>query len=217
MEFEAKNRPKTMQQWLAFLEPPIQPKISRSSKTQVNSQLKTLQVVGSFVAHTMPWGNPFVKRTIPWGWLVWNASIYAAIGTILEVAAAPRVLVAGANFLAGAWALGIAGRWAIAWATTATTLWLLGVVWFIGVTLYAINSLFGLAWGIFVILAFLGTWFFALDKVEAMIRAWTHAWNITKKDLLNSSSFSKQHTFLILAITNWLGLFLGKLLYKLLR
>lgn len=108
MALEAKDRPQSMQAWLAMLEapkamppPPVEPVHKKEvvrPKAKPNSE-------------AIP-GKPATKSPsiIPWGWLVGVLLIYLLIGYLLPA----NNSVAWA--VAWAWAVAVAGAWAVAWA-----------------------------------------------------------------------------------------------------
>ncbi|MFN6536866.1 MAG: serine/threonine protein kinase [Nostoc sp. EkiNYC01] len=125
MALEAKDRPQSMQVWLAMLEapkatppPPVKP-VHRTEA--VRPKVKLLEPISS---------KPSTKssRIIPWGWLIGVLLSYLLIGyllaasnapyTIWAVAVAVTVAWAGAGAGAGAWAWAGAGAWAVAVAVT---------------------------------------------------------------------------------------------------
>jgi tRNA A-37 threonylcarbamoyl transferase component Bud32 len=210
VEIKAKDRPKTMANWLELLQMP-------ATKQELDSASNTLQAVFTLITHTVPWGNPLAlqRKLIPWGWLVWSATLYLSIGAILTALTVPRAISAGAVFLAIAWGLAIAGTWAITWLFSLTFVWLISVVVAIGFALASFQGILGWVWGVTVIIGTILVWLFASDRVETIFRMLVTAWSKSKDDLLRS--FSPAHAFLILAGTNIGSFQLGRFLYNFLR
>ena len=218
MEIEDRDRPKSMQAWLAMLEPPVvtPPK----SESTLLSQTKTIEALATFARNTIPYGDPanLSKKIaeVPWGWLVWNGTVYAMIAVGFEVLGLPlRILIAAPYILGIAWALGLSNNWAVSWALIFTVLWFLGVLWAIGVALAGINLWIGICFGIAAVSITILIRIFAFYFVEDMIRWWSTNWSKTKSAL--QKSFSPQHGFLILLASSWIGLRLGWLLYRYFR
>lgn len=217
MEIEDRDRPKSMQLWLAMLEPPV---IQPEPVPPLSSQIKTIEAIATFMRNTIPYGNPanLGKKLaeVPWSWLVWNSTIYAAIKVGFELLGSPhRILIAAPIFLGAAWALGVAGNWAINWALTLTICWFLGILWVIGTALVGINLWLGVAFGVAVITIPILVRMFAFHVVEGAIQWWSTNWNKTKSSLLKA--FTPQQSFLILCASSWLGLLLGWFFYRYFR
>lgn len=210
MEIKAKDRPKTMENWLELLQIP-------QTRQELDSAGNTLQAVFTLITHTLPWGNPLTlqQKNIPWGWLVWSATMYLTIGAVLTALTLPRAISAGAVFLAIAWGLAIAGQWAIIWLFSLTSVWVISVVAAIGFALASIHITLGWAWVVTAIVGTILVWLFASDWVEKAFRLLVTAWSKSKDDLLKS--FSAAHAFLILAGVNIGSFQLGRFLYNFLR
>ncbi|OKH39938.1 serine/threonine protein kinase [Nostoc calcicola FACHB-389] len=105
MALEAKDRPQSMQVWLAMLEAPKAtppPPVNPVHRTEaVRPKVKLLEPISS---------KPSTKssRIIPWGWLIGVLLSYLLIGYLLAASNAPYII--------WAWAVAVAGAWAVAWA-----------------------------------------------------------------------------------------------------
>jgi serine/threonine-protein kinase len=181
MALEAKDRPQSMQAWLAMLEapkamppPPVEPDY-------------TIEVVG-------PTTNPESEATpdrpatkspkiIPWGWLVGVLLGYLSMGYLSARYNATYIVSA------------VAWAWALAWAWS----WARAVAWVVAAAVVVVGVTTGIVAGATVVALVL-----ALGVV-----AWFWAWAVATDEL--QKSFSKFHTFLILASTSSLSLGLGRL------
>ncbi|MEH1787556.1 MAG: serine/threonine-protein kinase [Nostoc sp.] len=181
MALESKDRPQSMQVWLAMLEEPkatLPPPVDRVHRKEVVRPKAKLN------SEAIP-EKPATKspRIIPWRWLVGVLFSYLLIGYFLAVSNAPYIAVAVAWAVAWAaavgWAAAVVG--ASAWAAVVA----------VAGTVAAVGAVAGTVAG--------AVWVLVLVLVPAV--AWTG-------DELRKS-FSKVHTFLILASTSSLGLGLG--------
>ncbi|WP_244919372.1 hypothetical protein [Nostoc commune] len=173
MALEAKDRPQSMQVWLAMLEAPKAtppPPVDRVHRKEVLPSKAKLSLKP--ILRVKPTTKP--PRIIPWGWLIGVLLSYLLIGYLLAAFNAPHIIWAWAWAVAGAWA--VAEAVAVAWAVAG-------------------------AWASAVAVA--GAW--AVAWAVAVAGAWAMA--VAGDKLLES--FSKFHTFLILASTSSLGLGLG--------
>ncbi|MBE8992014.1 serine/threonine protein kinase, partial [Nostoc sp. LEGE 12450] len=124
MALEAKDRPQSMQAWLAMLEAPKAtppPPVDRFHRTEaVRPKAKLNSEAIPVKATTKP------PRIIPWGWLIGVLLSYLLIGYLLAASNAPYIIwawvgagaVAVAVALAVAWAVAVA--LAVAWAGALT-------------------------------------------------------------------------------------------------
>lgn len=198
MALEAKDRPQSMRAWLEMLEvskaepPPrvepvhrkevVRPKAKSESKTTLHKPATKL------------------TRTIPWGLLTGSLVFYGLIGYLLALSHAPLWVGAWAAVLAAVLAVAMGEeRNAMAEAGTARAVtWAMGVAmaiagpWAMGVAGAVAGAEAG-AWVMACAMSMAGTLFLFPpgDKLE--------------------QSFSKFHTFLILAGTSGLGLSLERL------
>ncbi|MBH8571965.1 serine/threonine protein kinase [Nostocaceae cyanobacterium CENA369] len=179
MALEANDRPQSMQAWLAMLEAP------KATSPPPVKPVYRKEVVRS---ETKPnpeavLGEPATKspRIIPWGWLVGVLLSYTFLGYLLVALNALHIVWA----VVGAWAwvrraVAGAGAWVV-----------VGAVAVAGAVAWAWAVAGAVAWAVG------GTW----------AVAWTVAGALAEDKL--QKSFSKFHTFLILASTSSLGLGLG--------
>ncbi|MDZ8029592.1 serine/threonine-protein kinase [Nostoc sp. DedSLP04] len=192
MALEAKDRPQLMQAWLAMLEAPKAtppPSVAPVHKKEVvRSKAKLLEPIPS---------KPSTKssRIILWGWLIGVLLSYLLIGYWLAVSNAPYIIwvVAGAWAVAGAVAVAVAVAWA--WAGAGAVAWAVAVA---------------VAWAVVVGMPLDLVVFVAV--AVAVTAAWAVAMVLAGNEL--QKSFSKFHTFLILASTSSLGLGLGWLAHR---
>ncbi|MBC1240733.1 serine/threonine-protein kinase [Nostoc sp. 2RC] len=216
MALEAKDRPQSMQAWLAMLEAPkVMPllPIEPVHRTQiVHPRVKLKPEVNP--------NKPAIKltKTIPWGWLNGSLVLYGLMGYVLTASSNPFEAVGGSVGLfltVGLFAymaydslpndkfwdriiepIFSATLWSMVWTVAVTVVWvgILAVVW-AGIWAGIWSEVgFGLVnWVYAVVLGLGGTstmvWIVAADKLR--------------------KSFSKVDTFLILASTSSLGLGLG--------
>ncbi|MEH2170160.1 MAG: serine/threonine-protein kinase [Nostoc sp.] len=191
MALEVEDRPQSMQAWLAMLEapkatpPPPVESVHRKEVVRSKAKLNLEPILD----------KPDTKspRVIPWGWLIGVLLSYLLIGYSLATSNASSI------FWAGAVAVAVAGAWAWAVAWIGTGVWALAWGWAMnravtGAVTGAVTMAQVLAW--------------AVAIVVAMALAWTGPGDKLQK------SFSKFHTFLILASTSSLGLLLGWLGHK---
>ncbi|MGF1991316.1 MAG: serine/threonine protein kinase [Nostoc sp. ZfuVER08] len=194
MALEAKDRPQSMQAWLAMLEAPKATFLPLFNPEIVPSKAKLLEPIPS---------KPSTKssRIIPWGWLIGVLLSYLLIGYLLAVSNAPYII------LALALALALAFAWAWAWAFDWP--WAMPVA---GVVFAGVAAAAGVAAGVAAAAA--GVVFAAVAVIGAMSGAvgWAMAGLLVGDKLLES--FSRFHTFLILASTSSLGLGLGWLMVR---
>ncbi|WP_445629572.1 serine/threonine protein kinase [Nostoc sp. DSM 114167] len=189
MGLEAKDRPQSMQVWLNMLEAPKAtppPSVAPVHKKEVvRPQVKLKSKATS--------DKPATKspRIIPWGWLIGVLLSYLLVGYLLATSNVSYIIWAWAVAVAWAWAGAVAWAWAWAWAVAGTGAWA-----------WAWTG----AWAVAVAWAWAGAW------AVAGAGAWAGAVAVAGNKLLES--FSKFHTFLILASTSSIGLVLGWLGHK---
>ncbi|MEH1834656.1 MAG: serine/threonine-protein kinase [Nostoc sp.] len=203
MALEAKDRPQSMQVWLAMLEepkatpPPLIEPIHRQEVVYSIAKL-SLEAIPSKPATKSP-------RIIPWDWLVGVILSYLLIGYSL----------CASNALYIVWAWVVAGAVAMAWAVAK------GVAKGMGV-----GKAWTMAWAVFfawscVYVAVIGP--LAGDVPVPKAKAEAASWVMLRFQIVATAgsvavavagvelqkSFTKVHTFLILASTSSLGLGLG--------
>jgi serine/threonine-protein kinase len=181
MALEAKDRPQSMQVWLAMLE---EPKATPPPDVDPVHKKEVVRPKAELNSEAIP-EKPATKspRIIPWGWLVGVLFSYLLIGCYLAMSNASYIVwittvacaVAGAVACAVAGADAVFGAGAVAWLLGAAVVRMAGPVSVVG----------SVAGPVCVACAVAG----AGDKLR--------------------KSFSKVHTFLILASTSSLGLGLG--------
>ncbi|MBE9000124.1 serine/threonine protein kinase [Nostoc sp. LEGE 12447] len=186
MALEAKDRPQSMQAWLAMLEapkakpPPLVDPVHRKEVVPSKAKLPSKPIL------VKPTTKP--PRIIPWGWLVGVLLSYLFTGYLLAAFKAPYIIWAVAVAVAEAWA--VAWAKAVAWAGLVA--WAGFVAWTV-----AVSSTVAWAWA----------WAWAWAVSLTVVGAWALALAVAGDKLLES--FSKVNTFLILASTSSLGLGLG--------
>ncbi|MCC5598413.1 serine/threonine protein kinase [Nostoc favosum] len=180
MALEAKDRPQSMQVWLAMLEAPkvTPPPLSYKALKLIRRYVYRKKVVRPKTNLNLK-ANPGKAATkspkiIAWGCLTFVLLSYLLIGYLLAASNASYILWAWAVAWACVWAVAWAGAWAVAWAVT----WIWACAW-------------------------VGAW------AGAWVLAGAVAWAIAIAGNELRKSFSKVHTFLILASTSSLGLGLG--------
>ncbi|MEH1824012.1 MAG: serine/threonine-protein kinase [Nostoc sp.] len=184
MALEAKDRPQSMQVWLAMLEAP---KATPPPPVDLVHRKEVVRPKAKLNSEAIP-DKPATKspRIIPWGCLVGLLFSDLLIGYFLAAFNAPYTvwILAGAVvwILAGARAWGLAWAWAVAVAVAGA--------WGVAVAAW------GVAWSVGCAMA----WAVAVFGVVAET-------DIAQKRL--RKSFSKVNTLLILASTSSLGLGLG--------
>ncbi|MEJ6481588.1 serine/threonine-protein kinase [Nostoc punctiforme UO1] len=181
MALEAKDRPQSMQAWLAMLEapkatppPPVDP-VHRKEVVPSKAKLPSKPIP------VQPTTKP--PRIIPWGWLIGVLLSYLLVGYLLAASNALYIILAVA--VAVAWAGTVVGSGVVGpgvGAGVGVWAWVAAVVWAVAVAV---------AWA----------------GAVAWVVAWVVAVPRAGDKLLES--FSKFHTFLILANTSSLGLGLG--------
>ncbi|BAY12523.1 serine/threonine protein kinase [Calothrix sp. NIES-2098] len=179
MALEAEDRPQSMQAWLAMLEAP------KATPPPSVESVHRKEVVRSKakLLELIP-SKPSTKsfRIIPWSSLISVLLSYLLLGYLLAASNAPYII----------WAVAVAG--AVAWAVAAAV----AVPWAVAA-----------AGAVAVVVVGAGVVAWAVAGVVAGVVAWAAAAaaTVVGEDLLES--FSKFHTFLILASTSSLGLGLG--------
>jgi serine/threonine protein kinase len=211
MSVKAKNRPKNITKFLQYLEKPMTPPPSPQNSSS-SSTYKTVKVLLKTVGFEE---NLSTQKTIPWAWLVWNATIYTAISALFAAVVIPRFLVLGLWILAISWGVAIMGEWAWQWASFLTLAWLTSAMIVVGTVLYGVANWLAIAYGVVLLAIFIYLWRSGNDLLKSIFRKWKTTWNLTSSNL--RSSFSSQHSFLILAGANILGILLGRFLYVFLR
>ncbi len=197
MALESKDRPQSMQAWLAMLEPskamPLTPfKLVHTKEVVASKGKRNLEAVVSKPATKSP-------RIIPWGWLVSVLLTYLLIGYLLAALNAPYIVLA----VAVAWAVVVAVN--SAGAVTST-----GGVALAGALAVAVAMAAFWAGGVGWAVAMVVVWAVAWTGPVAVLVALPVSW---AGDELQKF-FSKFHIFLILASTSSLGLGLGWLGHK---
>ena len=215
MSIKAKDRPKTIEAWLKFLESQVMKTFAaqppKNSKSGSNSK-----TVKAFLLKTVGFDeNLPTKKEIPWAWLVWNATIYTSISALFAALVVPKFLVLGLWLLAIAWGVAIAGNWALQWAAFLSLAWLASAIIVIGTILNGIASWVAIIYAIVLIGGAIAILRSGDDGIKSIIRKSTTIWNRTSSDL--RKSFSGKHSFLILAGANLFGIILGRFLYGFLR
>ncbi|MDZ8064865.1 MAG: serine/threonine-protein kinase [Nostoc sp. DedQUE08] len=187
MALEAKDRPQLMQVWLAMLEAL---KATPPPSVDLVHKKEVVRSKAKLNSEAIP-GKPATKspRIIPWGWLVGVLLSYLLIGYLLAALKASYIVWAVAVTVASAWAVAVtvASTWAVAVAMA-------GAV----------------AGAVAVAVAGAG----AVIEVIFWVVAWVVVWVVAEAGDELRKSFSKVHTFLILASTSSLGLGLGWLAHK---
>lgn len=203
MALEAKDRPQSIQEWLAMLQaskatppPPVE---SVHRKEVVRPEVKLKSEATS--------DKPAIKspRIIPWGWLVGVLFSYLLIACLLSESNAPYIV----------WALVVAVAMALTWAgfTAMASAWALFM---------AMAGAW--AWTVAWVVAMVGTvtWARAVDWAGFMdwaglmawewSAAWIVAWAVAVAGDKLLKSFSRFDACLILAVTSGVGLGLRWLL-----
>ncbi|MEH2145556.1 serine/threonine protein kinase [Nostoc sp.] len=200
MALEAKDRPQSMQAWLAILETP------KATPPPTVEPVHRIEVVRSEVKPNSEaiLGEPATKspRIIPWGWLVGVLFSYLLIACLLTESNAPYIVwalvVAVAVALTWAGFMATARAWALFMAWAGTVAWTVAwVVSWVGIVAWAK----AVDWAGFMDWAGLMAW----DWSAAWIVAWAVA--VAGDKLLKS--FSRFDACLILAVTSGVGLGLG--------
>jgi tRNA A-37 threonylcarbamoyl transferase component Bud32 len=233
MALEAKDRPQSMQQWLKLLEASVvvtPPSVDRVYKTEVVHSKGKPKTTPYKPATTSP-------RIIPWGWLAGVFFSYLLTSYSLATHNTSYIVWAVAVAGAGAWAVtllvvmlmggvALAVRVATAWAIAVLVL-VLGVagaaasgfvamlvamlvvmlVVMDGAAVWAAIVLLTIAIAVFWAVAVASVW--AVAVAVAGAGAGTGIAAAAKAGDKLQKSFSKVHTFLILASTSSLGLGLG--------
>jgi serine/threonine protein kinase len=219
MALEAKDRPQSMQAWLELLEAPAvvtPPSVDPVYKTEVvRPKIKP-------DSEAIPGQAPTKShRIIPWGWLAVVFLSYLFISYFLAAHNAPYMpwVWAVAWTVAVAWAWTVARAWTVAWARAVpravAVAWsnARAVAWSRAMILAMILSMPGamiLVMILVMILAMILATILVVAVAGAVAGVW--AWARAKEEL--QKSFSRVHTFLILASTSGLGLGLGWLGYR---
>lgn len=115
MSLEAKDRPQSMQVWLAMLEeakatpPPPVDRVHRKEVVHLETNLNS-EAIPSKPSTKSP-------KIIPWAWLVGVLLSHLLIGNFLAASNASYILWAGAVVVAGAGGVNVAGNvfWVVAW------------------------------------------------------------------------------------------------------
>ena len=216
MSVKAKDRPKTMESWIKSLEKPILKTVAAQPKTFKSSSNSNSKTVKFFLLKTVGFEENFsIKKEIPWAWLVWNITIYTSISALFAALIVPKFLVLGLWIVALSWGVAVAGNWALWWASLLTLAWLASSVIVVGTLLYSVANWLAMLYIIVLIVGVIAIWRSGDDLIKSLIRKWTTAWNKTNSDL--RKSFSGIHSFGILASANVFGIFLGRILYGILR
>ena len=190
MALEAKDRPQSMQVWLAMLEapkaipPPFVDPVHIREVVRPQAKLNSESITEKS-ATTSP-------RIIPWGWLVGIFLSYLLIGYFLAALKARYI----SSIVAWAWAWTWAVAVAEAMAVAETGAWVVAVA-------------VAMAWCVTVDVA--GAW------VVAVTGAWFVACVVVLAEHQLQKSFNEVYTFLILASTSSLGLGLGWLGYRIIQ
>ncbi|WGV26288.1 serine/threonine protein kinase [Halotia branconii] len=201
MALEAKDRPQSMQAWLAMLEapkttpPPPVESVHRKevvlSKAKPNSEVIL--------------GEPATKlpRIIPWGWLIGVLLSYLLIACLLSESNAPYIVWALVVAVALTWAgfMAMTSAWALFLALAGVWAWTVAYfVSFVG----AVALAKAVDWARFMDWAGLIAWEWSA--------AWIVAWVVAVAGDKLLKSFSKFDACLILAVTSGVGLGLEWLL-----
>ncbi|BAY88354.1 serine/threonine protein kinase [Tolypothrix sp. LEGE 11397] len=189
MALEAKDRPQSMQAWLAMLKaskaiptPRVEP-VYRTEVPHFKTPLKSKATPDKRATK--------LTRIIPWGWLIGVLLSYLPIGYLLAASNAPYII----------WAVAVAVAVAVAWAGAGT--------WDVTVAMaVALAGAVAVAVAVGVARAGAGAWAVALAVALAVVVV------VAVAVIKLLESFSRFHTILILASTSTLGLGLGWLEHR---